>query len=211
MSPATIVLLLIACTSPLQGYRSYLVVYAIKVSCAYQLLKPYLSDIAYYAEKTEYWEYSRSNLKELIIAYYRRAYDLIKVNKIEEASYYLAVSLSLLIDLIPHNYSLKEVVVYIKTVDLNEVTVLEGSVEEILSYAENTKPKNPREYSIVYLSTALSLVNKLPLSAFERLLFTPVLREMFIASIIFTALLFSILLRKKARFEGVGIEYEKLP
>ena len=88
---------------------------------------------------------------------------------------------------------------------------MEGSVREILSTASKSSPRNVKEFCIIYLSVALSLINKLPLGSFERLIFTPVLREMYIASIVFTSIIFSVLLRKKARFEGVDIEYEKMP
>ena len=190
--------------------RAGLVVYAIRITPVYQLFKPYMREIAYTAESVGYWNTS-GNLTDLIEAYFIRACELIKINQLEEASYYLAVVLSLLVDLIPRDFPLNNVNLYLETVREDEIIVLEGSVREILGYASRIHPRNVREFCIVYLSIAVSLINKLPLGAFERLIFTPVLRELFIASIVFTSVLFSILLRRKAKYEGVDVEYEHLP
>jgi len=194
----------------LGGCRARLVAYTIKISPAYQLFKPYMNNIAYTAESVSYWNIS-SNIADLVEAYFTRACELTKINRVEEASYYLAVALSLLIDLIPHDFPLNNVSLYLETVREDEIIVLEGSVREILGHASRIHPRNVREFCIVYLSIAVSLINKLPLGAFERLIFTPVLRELFIASIVFTSILFSILLRRKAKYEGVDVEYEHLP
>jgi len=194
----------------LGGCRARLVAYAVKISPAYQLFKPYMNSIAYTAESVSYWNAS-GNIAVLVEAYFTRACELTKINWGEEASYYLAVALSLLIDLIPRDFPLENASLYLETIGEDEIIVLEGSVREILGYASRTHPRDVREFCIVYLSVALSLVNKLPLGAFERLIFTPVLRELFVASIVFTSVLFSILLRRKAEYEGVDVEYGHLP
>jgi len=196
---------------PLTNYRSALVLYALKLSNAYQLFKPYLNDITYYSERVEYWSINKTDLIEIIEAYFRRACELVKVNQVEASAYYLSTSLSLLVDLIPHNFSLVNVTLYLADIGEGEIVIVEGSIREVLEWASRQRPSNVREFCLVYLTVALSLINRMPLSSFERLILTPVLRELFIASIIFTSALFSILLRKKAKFEGVDVEYEKLP
>jgi len=195
----------------LSNYRSALVLHALKLSNAYQLFKPYLNDINYYSERVEYWNVNQTSLIGVIEVYFERACELVKVNQVETSAYYLSVSLSLLVDLIPHNFSLANATLYLTGIDEGEITIMEGSIREILEWASKQSPRNVRGFCLTYLSVALSLINKMPLSSFERLILTPVLRELFIASIIFTSALFSILLRKKAKFEGVDVEYEKLP
>jgi len=208
-----VLLLLIASVGaqPLANYRSSLVLHALKLSNAYQLFKPYLNDIAYYSERVECWGVNKTDLIEVIEAYFERACELVKVNQVEASAYYLSVALSLLIDLIPHDFSLANATLYLTGIGEGEITIMEGSIREVLEWASMQRPSSVREFCLVYLTVALSLINRMPLSSFERLILTPVLRELFIASIIFTSALFSILLRKKAKFEGVDVEYEKLP
>jgi len=208
-----VLLLLIAGAGaqPLANYRSSLVLYALKLNNAYQLFKPYTNDIIYYSEKVEYWSINKTDLIGVIEAYFRRACELVKINQVEASTYYLSTSLSLLINLIPHNFSLVNVTLYLADIGEGEIVIVEGSIREVLEWASKQRPSNVREFCLIYLSVALSLINKMPLNSFERLILTPVLRELFIASIVFTSMLFSVLLRKKAKFEGVDIEYERVP
>ena len=183
------------------GTRSSLVTYAISNSNAYLVYRPYFNEIRYWSESISTWNESS---KELVLEYYKRACDMLRVNKVEKSAYYLSISLSMLIDLISHNFTISPCYQV-------RPEIIEENAEQIIEYAINSRPKSNKDFCKVYLSVALSLINKMPYSSFERVLFTPFLRYLFIASILITVMLFSILLRKKSRYEGIDVKYGKLP
>jgi len=121
-----VVLITILLGQPIVSYRSTPVVQALKLSNAYQLYKPYLNEIIYHSEKVEYWSINKTNLSDVIEVYFEKARELVKVNQVEASAYYLSVALSLLIDLIPHNFSLANVTLYLTGIGEGEIAIMEG-------------------------------------------------------------------------------------
>ena len=193
------------------GWRGALAEWAVSLSpSARGVYGPYLDEIMWRAELAG--TFNVSHLARAVLDYYRLAVEELRVNELEASAKHLGTALGFLTNLIkfPEGELASEAPALSAGLSAGDLKAY-PSVEEALKEASLAKPRSVEDYLRVYGSVALTMLDEMPLSGFERMVYTPFLREAYLAGVIATALLFSLLLRRRARYELEEVKYEGRP
>ena len=193
------------------GWRGASAEWAVSLSpSARGVYGPYVDEIKWRAELAG--TYNVSDPAGAVLDYYRLAVEELKVNELERSARHLGTALGLLANLIkfPEEKLASEAPALTAELSAGDLKVY-PSVEEALKEASSARPRSAEDYLRVYGSVALTMLDGMPLSGFERMVYTPFLREAYLAGVIATALLFSLLLRRRAKYELEEVRYEGRP
>ena len=173
----------------------------------FKLIAPYENMFKYWS--TRALEIEPLNYREAILNYYNLIHELILYNRIEEASKYLAIMLTLILKVKGYSEDLgPKIVPILDSLNWAAITIYNDNSKEIIDYWLNYNPNSIEDLALTYVSICLSLIEKLPVNSFTRILFTPKLREMYFASLIAIIATSAYFVAKKASEEIGGVKYE---
>jgi len=173
----------------------------------HELILPYENTFKYWSTKA--LEIEPLSYREAILTYYNLIHELILHNRIEESSKYLAIMLTLILKVKGYSEDLgSKLIQTLDKLDWAAITIYNDDPKEIIDYWLNYNPKSVEDFALTYVSICLSLIEKLPVNSFIRILFTPKLREMYFASLIAIIATSAYFVAKRASEELGGVKYE---
>jgi len=144
-----------------------------------------------------------------LLAYYRLAYDSMLHNRLEDCARYVGIMLTLMLKAKGYSEELgSQLLSILERLDWGSVRLYSDEPEKLIDYWLTYKPKSLEDLAYAYASIALSLLEQLPSDAFIRVLHTPKLRELYIASLIMIVITSAYFVVKRVRAEGGGVRYE---
>jgi len=161
------------------GYIAWTVV---EHSGVYNILKVYEREFKLWASEAFLWEVA--NYRETILTYYKLLYDAILHNELENAAKYCGVLASLLLKAKGYTEATGESLMpLVESLDWSKIRLLDLSPEEIIDEWILFEAKSLEEFLYAYASTLFSLLDNMPVNAFVRIMHTPLVREMYVASL----------------------------
>ena len=205
------IVLLVLLIGPFQPSSSFIIVWSIvEHSRVYFLLRPYEREVKLWATNAMYWDVA--DYRSTILVYYRLLYDSILHNDLEGAAKYCGILLSLLLKCKGVDCSLvDEYIQYADVLDWSGVKIHDLTPEEIVDMWMLSEPGDPVEFMYLYASTAISLLDKMPVNSFVRVIHTPYLREMYVLSLVSILVASAYFTYRRARVEGGEVEVEAPP
>lgn len=184
-----------------------LIGYEIKYSRVYEILAPYERIIKLsctQALKLEVVDYH-----ETILEYYKLAYDRMLHNKLEDCAKYVGIMLTLMLKAKGYSEELgPKLISILERLDWSKVKIYSDNPEKFIDYWLSYKPRNLEDFAYAFASIALSLLEQLPSNSFIRMLHTPILRELYLISLIIIVITSTYFIIKRAKSEIGGVEYE---
>ena len=215
-APALIVavLLLTAVFAPASPFQpSYATEVAWKVvehSRVYTVFKPYEKTVKLWCTKALDWKVA--DYKKTILVYYNILYNKVLHNDLEEAAKYCGILLGLLLKAKGYTEaSGKTLAALADTLDWSAVKIRDLSPEDLVSEYLLKNTEGSEGFLELYVSTALSLLDKLPVNSFVRIMYTPFVRELYLASLVSIAAASAYFIYKRAKIEGAEVEAEAPP
>ncbi len=179
-------------------------------SGVYDIIKVYEREFELWASEALLWEVA--NYRETILTCYRLLYGAILHNELEEAAQYCGVLASLLLKAKGYTEATGETLMPLaESLDWSKVRLLDLSPEEIVDEWLLFKAESPEEFLYAYASALLSLLDNMPVNAFVRIMHTPLVREMYIASLVLIIAASTFFVYKRAKREVVKPEIEAPP
>ena len=208
MKALLVLILLISQFQP--SYAGYIGWAVVENSVVYDVLKVYEREFKLWASEALLWEVA--DYRETILTYYRLAYDAILHNELEEAAKYCGILAVLLLKAKGYTEAMGESLMPIlEGLDWGKVKLLDLSAEEIVDEWLLYEPENLEEFLYGYASVLLSLLDKMPVNAFIRVMYTPLVREMYVVSLALIIATSTFFVYKRAKREVVKPEIETPP
>jgi len=197
--------------SPFQpSYAAEVAWKVVKHSRAYSLFKPYERTVKLWCTKALEWKVA--DYKKTILTYYNLLYDRVLHNDLEKAAEYCGILLGLLLKAKGYTEAFgKTIVVLADTMDWSTVKIRDLPPEDLVSEYLLKTTKDPEEFLRLYATIALSLLEKLPINSFVRIMYTPFVRELYLASLVSIAAASAYFIYKRAKIEGAEVEAEAPP
>ena len=179
-------------------------------SRAYHAFASFEREVRFLASSVLEWEVA--DYRKTILVYYRLLYDAVLHNELSSAARYCGVLLALLLKAKGYTEALGySLIPVLESLDWSSIRVLDWRVEEIVDWWLLYEPKSLEDLAYAYASVALSLLEKLPVNSFTRVLYTPYLRELYLASLISVVVASTYFVYKRAKMEGGLVEAEAPP
>jgi len=192
------------------SYASVIAWSVVVHSSVYSLFKPWEHEVKLAATEALDWEVA--DYRSTILTYYRLLYDAVLHNKMDKASRYLGVLLALLLKSKGYtSASGQRLAPLFDTLDWGTIRILDLNPEEIIDQWLLYKPRDAEDFARAYASVTLSLLEKLPVNSFIRVLNTPGLREMYLAGFAAVLAASTYFVYKKSRLESEKPELEAPP
>jgi len=149
------------------------------------------------------------DFKRTIIDYYLMARDSILRNRLEDASVELAVMMTLMLKAkgVDEDMALR-ILDIVRRMDWGRVRLSDSPVGELIDEWLDYTPKSLEDLAYKYASVCLSILDRMPVDSFVRVLFTPILREMYIAGLVAIVVTCSYFVVKRVKVEAGGVRYE---
>lgn len=145
-------------------------------STAYSVFRPWEHEVKLAATEALSWEVA--DYRDTILTYYELLYSAVLHNQIDRASRYLGILLALLLKAKGYTEaSGQKLAPLLDTLDWGTIRILDLSPEEIVEQWLLYRPNGTEDFAYAYASVCLSLLEKLPVNSFIRVLNTPGLRE----------------------------------
>ena len=198
-------------SSPFQPTAASSLAWTIVVhSRVYSVFAPFGRELKFWASSVLEWEVA--DYRETILVYYRLLYNAVLHNELSSAARYCGVLLALLLKAKGYTEALGySLIPVLESLDWSSIRVLDWRVEEIVDWWLLYEPKSLEDLAYAYASVALSLLEKLPVNSFTRVLYTPYLRELYLASLISVVVASTYFVYKRAKMEGGLVEAEAPP
>ena len=169
-----------------------------------------MREFKYWASEALLWEVA--DYKETILTYYRLVYDAILHNELEDAAKYCGILAVLLLKAKGYTEATGESLMSIvQILDWDKVKLLDLLPEEIIDEWLLYKANTPEEFLYVYTSVLLSLLDKMPVNAFVRIMYTSLVREMYIISLALIIAASTFFVYKRAKRERIKPELKTPP
>jgi len=190
------------------SYASQIAWLVVEHSPAYQVFQPWDREVMFAATEALDWEVA--DYRETILTYYELLYDAVLHNEMDKAARYLGVLLTLLLRAKGYTEaSGPRLLPLFESLDWGSARILDTSPEEIVDYWLLYEPSSDEDFA--YASVSLSLLGKLPVNSFIRVLHTPLLREMYIASFAAILAASTYFSYRRGKLEGGRVEAEAPP
>ena len=205
-----LVLLVLLLSQFQPSYAGYIAWAVVENSAVYEVLKVYEREFKYWASETLLWEVA--DYKETILTYYNLLYDAILHNELEDAAKYCGVLAVLLLKAKGYNEASGEsLMLVVQILDWDKVKLLDLLPEEIIDEWLLYEADTPEDFLYAYASVLLSLLDKMPVNAFVRVMHTPLIREMYVVSLALIIAASTFFVYKRAKREVVKPEIEAPP
>jgi len=202
-----LVLMTLVASAFMPSYAGELACLVLRRSRAYDILVPYERIIKLSA--TQALELDVADYRETLLAYYRLAYDSMLHNRLEDCARYIGIMLALMLKAKGYGEELgPQLLSLLERLDWGSIKLYNEEPRKLIDYWLSYKPKNLEEFAYTYTSIALSLLDQLPSDAFIRILHTPKLRELYIASLVMIVVTSAYFVIKRVRAEAGGVKYE---
>jgi len=189
------------------SYAGEIVYSIVTHSRASTILTPYERTIKLSA--TQVLRLDVANYYETIIVYYNLAYNTMLHNRLKDSANYIGIMLTLLLKAKAYSEDMGlQLLSTLDKLDWSSIRIYDDSPEKLISYWLSYKPNSLEDLAYTYASIALSLLEKLPTNSFIRILHTPLLREIYIISLVLIVLTSAYFVVKRISVETGGIEYE---
>jgi len=184
------------------------IVYSIIVhSRASTILTPYERTIKLSA--TQALRLDVTNYYETIIAYYNLAYNTMLHNKLKDSARYTGIMLTLLLKAKAYSEDVGlQLLSILDKLNWSSIRIYDDSPEKLISYWLSYESNSLEDLAYTYASIALSLLEKLPLDSFVRILHTPPLSEVYLISLALIVITSAYFVVKRVSVESGGVEYE---
>ena len=209
MKHSIIVFLLILSGEFYPSNTSTIVWNVIEHSKLYSLLRPFENEIKLYSSQVDRWDIG--DYRETILLYYKLTYNSILHNELEKTARYCGILLALILRLKASMNTIGKLVSMLDTVDWDKIRIYDLPPEEIIDLWLSKKFDSLEELLYSYASVVLSLLDKMPVDSFVRILYTPYIRELYLASFISIVVASTYFVYKKSLREGGEIEIESPP
>ncbi|RLF07620.1 MAG: hypothetical protein DRJ60_02260 [Thermoprotei archaeon] len=147
--------------------------------------------------------------RETLLAYYRLAYDSMLHNKLEKCAHYVGTLLALMLKVKGYSEQLgSQLLSLLERLDWGSVRLYSDDPEKLIDYWLSYKPKDLEDLAYAYASITLSLLERLPLDSFIRILYTPRLRELYTISLVLIVVTSAYFVVKRVKEEAGGVRYE---
>jgi len=202
------IVLLVLLIGPFQPSSSSIIIWSmVEHSRVYFLLRPYEREVKLWATNAMNWDVV--DYRSTILIYYRLLYDSILHNDLDKAARYCGVLLALLLK--AKGLDSDKYISYIDAVDWDQIRILDMTPEEMVDLWLTSRAEDRYEVFRLYASVSLSLLERMPVNSFIRILNTPYLREMYVVNLALILLTSAYFVFKKSRLEGGGVELEAPP
>lgn len=192
------------------SYAGYIGWAVVENSAVYNVLKVYEREFKYWASEALLWEVA--DYRETILTYYRLTYNAMLHNELEKAAEYCGVLAVLLLKAKGYTEATGEsLMAVVQGLDWAKVKLLDLSPEEIVDEWLLFEADTPEEFMYAYASVLLSLLDKMPVNAFLRIMHTPLVREMYTVSLALIIAASTFFVYKRAKREEVKPELEAPP
>ncbi len=199
--------MLLAITISMLGYTGEIVCLILKHSKVCDVLASYERNIKLSAQQA--LKLDVADYRKTILAYYRLAYDSMLHNRLEECARCTSIMLVLMLKAKGYSEELvPQLLSPLELLDWSSVRLYSDEPEKLIDYWLSYKPKSIEDFAYTYACIALSLLEQLPSDAFIRVLHTPKLRELYIASLVMIVITSAYFVIKRVRTEAGGVRYE---
>ncbi|RLF22521.1 MAG: hypothetical protein DRN15_08775 [Thermoprotei archaeon] len=207
MVALSLMLIILMVNTFIPSYAGEIACLVLAHSKVHDVLAPYERVIKLSA--TQALKLDVADYRETLLAYYRLAYDSMLHNKLEDCARYVGILLALMLKAKGYSEELgPQLLSLLERLDWASVRLYADEPEKLIDYWLSYKPKNLEDFAYAYVSIALSLLDQLPSDAFIRVLHTPKLRELYIASLITIVITSAYFVVKRVRAEAGGVKYE---
>lgn len=209
MKPISIVLFLIVLGEFYPSDTSIIVWNVFEHSKVYELLRPYENEIKIYSSRVAEWDIG--DYKKTILVYYNLLYRSILHNELEKSAKYCGIMLGLILKAKVSGEEAEKLVSLLDIIDWNSIRIYDLSAEDIVDLWLSKKFGSLEELLYTYACIVLSLLEKMPVNSFIRILYTPYIRELYIASFISIIVTSAYFVYKRSLLEGDEVEIESPP
>ena len=173
------------------------------------MLRSYENEIKVYSSRVAEWDIG--DYKKTILIYYKLLYSSILHNELEKSARYCGILLGLILKAKFSIKNAEKLVSLLDVIDWNSIRIYDLSAEDIVDLWLSKKFDSLEELLYTYASVVLSLLEKMPVSSFIRILYTPYIRELYIASFISVIVASAYFVYKRSLLEGDEVEIESPP
>ena len=174
------------------------------------LLEPYENTFKYWTLRAVEFEFE--DYGKAILGYFNLAYNALLENRLEDFAEYVGIMLTLMLKIkFSTDISKANLLNIYGGVDWKSIELLNGDVEQLIEHWIKFKPEDAEDLLYNYISTALSLLEKMPSNSIIRVMNTPMLREFSAASLIAVTAASSFFVARRMREEFGGVKYEGYP
>ena len=202
------ILLLILLIGPFQpGNISVIVWSVVEHSRVYAVLAAHEREVKYWA--TYAFEWNVEDYSSTLMIYYNLLYYSLLHNELDDAAKYCGILLSLLLK--AKVGGLDKLLPLLDAVDWGSVRIMDLPPDELIERWILFEPDSTEELMYEYVSTCLSILDKMPVNSFIRILYTPMVREMYLTSLLSILLASMYFVYKRSRIEGGEVDVEAPP
>jgi len=207
MTKLALLVLLVTSSTFMPSYAGEIVYSIIVHSRASTILTPYERTIKLSA--TQALRLDVTNYYETIIAYYNLAYNTMLHNKLKDSARYTGIMLTLLLKAKAYSEDVGlQLLSILDKLNWSSIRIYDDSPEKLISYWLSYESNSLEDLAYTYASIALSLLEKLPLDSFVRILHTPPLSEVYLISLALIVITSAYFVVKRVSVESGGVEYE---